>query len=178
MTSIIDTASFDSNIDTSGERFIFSKKRGKLTLRVKSPLFEEAFKISSGGEISPATDPVWGARPYVLKLDRDAQRRFQEEGIFLAGLDRVWHHAIDGMPNVPTLRRETPGIVLNFGFLLIPGIKDGMTFPLRDTIPLSLIEGPDYRFTNGLKRGLYTLLKHFVFDYELDIQIKVDQKGL
>ncbi|MGH7275284.1 MAG: hypothetical protein ACREIQ_12650, partial [Nitrospiria bacterium] len=144
---------------------ILLRKNGKLRLRVKSPLFETFFKEQAKGEIGPP-HRLWGVPLYRTQIDPLIDRELMKFGVGF-GLQGFWQNlAHEGL--------QAP--CFNVSFLMAQGLTEGREFSLKDNIPLSLVEGPEFQYTTKLKQGLYHILQTFLMDYEATLTIQSDVK--
>ena len=193
--NIFDDVSIARPASMGEEKFLLSRKNGKLSLKVKSPLFENLFRDQAKGEVT-GVDPLWGVPLYKVNIDPGVDAELSLWGVSFRMLDRVW--ADRGNPaRAPRPRAQNPlraavaqaepempqidyyggpNIQFNISFLLARGLENGMVFPLKDQIPLSLIEGPEFIYVNTLKKGLFHVMKQFLMDYEATIIIQSDVK--
>jgi hypothetical protein len=156
--------SVDFNFPTTNlrsEKFVLSKKNGKHKLVVKSPLFENYFKEQSKGEITLHSNSLWGVPQYRFQIDPNVQAELLRLGVQFGEMKTFWQRRNDVLGG--------GGPYFNISFLSCVGLGQGLSFPIKDMVPLSLLEGPDYVFNNNMKRGLYYLVKQFLQEYEASI---------
>lgn len=205
MTTFFDETAFVRPTLSSEEKFVLSRKNGKLRLKVKSPLFEDFFREQSKGEVGPL-DPLWGHRLYKVKIDPQVEQDLSTWGVTFSGVKGLWGGAwgemrvegslygggeVNAPANItrarplrlnPTPWADTPSlgeaqsVLFNVSFLLAQGLGQGLDFDLAGHIPLSLVEGPKFTFTNTLRNGLFQVMKQFIMDFEATIVIQSDVK--
>ena len=200
MTSFFDETSFVRPLLTSEEKFVLSRKSGKLKLKVKSPLFEDFFRDQSKGIVTDFLDPVWGVPLYKVAIDPQVDDDLGSWGVSFTKVKGIWSDTRRPEGRVPSGAQEArrtrtiealvqplqppefaysapkPPLQFNISFLLAKGLSEGVEFPLQGHIPLSLIEGPDFLYTNTLRNGLFQVMKQFIMDYEATIVIQSDVK--
>jgi hypothetical protein len=171
VTSIFDETILSRPEGLKEERFVLSRKNGKISLRVRSPLFEAYFREQSKGALTQ-TSNVWGVPLYNVKIDPQVDNDLSLCGVTFYRIRGLWQAINNGPPRLGP--GGAPDILFNVSFLLAKGIEDGLVFNLKDQIPLSLIEGPDFVFANTMRRGLYQITKQFLMDYEATIVMQSD----
>jgi hypothetical protein len=177
VTSIFDETLLMRPEGLEEQRFSLSRKGGKLSLRAKSPLFEDIFRKLSKGLHSSGSHPLWGVPTYSLSIDPTLENELNYAGCTMRAIDGFWRdnskaaqQAYGGiMPGYPPYQ-------FNLTFLWAKGLSEGLTFFLRDQIPLSLIEGPSYTFATSLRKGIYTVAKHLAFDFESTVVMQTSTK--
>jgi hypothetical protein len=184
VTSIFDSTVLARPENVAGERFVLSRKNGKIKLKVKSPLFEKYFRDQAKGEVG-GIDPLWGVPLYRVEIDPQVDQELAAFGVSFRSLNRTFWRDLSGplnkvdryQPDPPGEHRNglTNNILFNISFLLAEGLGEGLEFSLRQ-LPLSLIEGPGFIYTTTLRRGLYHVVKQFLMDYEATVVIQSDVK--
>jgi hypothetical protein len=163
MTSIFDETLLRQPDDLEEQRFSLVRRSGKLVLKARSPLFERVFKALSKDVISQSN--LWNGLLYTCQIDPNIEQLLNSMGCSLKYSDTFWRQGTHF--GVPTF---------NLTFLMAKGLSEGLAFPIKDNVPLSLIEGPEFIFANTLRKGIYAVAKNFAVDYEVNVQMLTNTK--